>query len=127
MLLSPRSGFLLFIYLFMYFLSFGLSTGQEVLPFPATFAGLENFYVVDSIIILFHCWFPKPRILFSQVQPRVQKCSCRRSGRRCQGQPNVCHYIYCSTEKKKKKRLMLTNPALRFPRLLYWYLCKCLF
>lgn len=57
----------------LFFLSFGLSSGQEAQPFPATFTGLENLDLRDATIILFCCWFPKPCILSPQVQPQVQK------------------------------------------------------
>lgn len=59
--------------LFFFFLSFGLSSGQEPLPFPATFTGLENLDLRDSTISLFCCWFLKPCISSSQVQPQAQE------------------------------------------------------
>lgn len=38
--------------LFFFLFSFGLSSGQEALPFPATFTGLENLDLGDSTINL---------------------------------------------------------------------------
>jgi len=37
------------------------------------FTGLENLDLRRSASTVFCCCFPKPRVLSSQVQPRVQK------------------------------------------------------